>query len=259
MIKTILECVDVYKSYQIQTGSLAVLKGVTFQLHKGELLAVVGVSGSGKTTLLNLLFGIDSVTKGKILINGKDLTQLSEEEFRIFRQQNMGMIFQEFYLIPSMTAIENVMTPIILAGHSEEFALNKALQLLDRVEMSAMVNKYPHQLSNGQKQRVVVARAIANDPRILICDEPTRALDTTLGDEIMDLIQGLIKKENLGVIITTHDPEIAVRADRILVLRDGKLVEEHIKDKKAFDFRVAKALYQKKPASKKSKKRKKRA
>jgi len=245
--------VDVYKSYKIQTGSLAVLKGVSFKLHEGELLAVVGVSGSGKTTLLNLLFGIDTISKGNILINGKDITTLSEEEFRLFRQHNMGMIFQEFFLIPSMTAIENVMTPIILAGHSEEFALTKAYRLLEQVAMSAMVNKYPHQLSNGQKQRVAIARAIANDPRILICDEPTRALDTTLGDEILALIQKLIKKEGLGVIITTHDPEVAVQADRILIIRDGKLVEERIKDKEHFDFKEAKILYQKKRPTTKTK------
>ncbi|NHJ86394.1 MAG: ABC transporter ATP-binding protein [Asgard group archaeon] len=241
--KTILKCDDVFKQYELRSGPLEVLKGVTFELQEGELLAIVGISGSGKTTLLNLIFGIDTITKGKIFINDIDISCMSREEFRLFRQQNLGMIFQEFYLIPSMTAIENVMAPLIIAGKSEELALTKAYRLLERVEMRPMANKLPDQLSNGQKQRVAIARAIANNPKVLICDEPTRALDTHLGDEIMDLIEELIKKENISVIMTTHDPEMAARADRVLIIRNGKLAEEKIKDKATFDFRAAKEIY----------------
>ncbi|NHJ48100.1 MAG: ABC transporter ATP-binding protein, partial [Asgard group archaeon] len=208
MSKAILQCKDVYKQYELRSGPLEVLKGVTFELNEGELLAIVGVSGSGKTTLLNLLFGIDEMTSGSIKINGQDLNQMAREDFRIYRQKNLGIIFQEFYLIPSMTAIENVMAPLILGGKSEQLALTKAYRLLERVEMRPMANKLPHQLSNGQKQRVAIARAIANDPKILICDEPTRALDTSLGDEIMDLLENLIQKEKIAVIMTTHDPEV---------------------------------------------------
>lgn len=243
MAKTILKCIDVQKQYELRSGPLQVLKGVSFELSEGELLAIVGVSGSGKTTLLNILYGIDNMTKGAIIINGSDINQMSKEKFRIYRQKNIGMIFQEFYLIPSMTAIENVMVPLILAGKSEQLALTKAYSLLERVDIRQMVNKLPHQLSNGQKQRVAIARAIANDPKILICDEPTRALDTTLGDEIIHLIEGLIKKEKIAVLMTTHDPEVAARADRVLIIRDGKLVEERIKDKATFDFRAAKEIY----------------
>jgi putative ABC transport system ATP-binding protein len=245
MVDKVLKCIDVHKQYELRSGPLQVLKGVSFELSKGELLAIVGISGSGKTTLLNLLFGIDEITNGTIMVNGTDINQISKEEFRIYRQKNIGMIFQDFYLIPSMTAIENVMAPLILAGKSEQLALTKAYRLLERVEMREMANKLPNQLSNGQKQRVAISRAIANDPKLLICDEPTRALDTILGDEIMDLILGLIKKEKISVLMTTHDPEVAARADRVLIIRDGKLIEEKIKDKTTFDFKAAKEIYRK--------------
>jgi len=244
MSNIVLECKDVFKHYELRSGPLEVLKGVTFKLNKGEMLAIIGISGSGKTTLLNLLYGIDSLNSGEIKIEGQEISQMSTEEFRVFRQGHLGIIFQEFYLIPSMTAIENVMAPLIIAGKSEELALTVAYRLLERVEMIEMANKLPHQLSNGQKQRVVIARAIANTPKILICDEPTRALDTALGDEIMDLIEELIKKEGISVIMTTHDPEMAARADRVLIIRNGQLVEEKIQDKKSFDFQSAKEVYQ---------------
>ena len=245
MSDIVLECKDVFKQYELRSGPLEVLKGVSFKLNQGEMLAIVGISGSGKTTLLNLLYGIDTLNKGEILIADQEVSQMSNEEFRVFRQGHLGMIFQEFYLIPSMTAIENVMAPLIIAGKSEKLALTVAYRLLERVEMIEMANKLPHQLSNGQKQRVAIARAIANTPKILICDEPTRALDTALGDEIMELIEELIKKEGISVIMTTHDPEVAARADKVLIIRNGQLVEEKIQDKKSFDFRSAQAIYKK--------------
>ena len=243
MSSAVLECKDVFKQYELRSGPLEVLKGVSFSLKEKELLAIVGISGSGKTTLLNLLFGIDTMTKGQIEIDGNDISNMSKDDFRLYRRDKVGMIFQEFYLIPSMTAIENVMAPLIIAGKSEQLALTKAYRLLERVEIRPMANKYPHQLSNGQKQRIAIARAIANNPKILICDEPSRALDTTLGDGIMDLIEELIEKENIAVIMTTHDPEVAARADRVLIIRNGKLVEEKIVDKESFDFRAAKKIY----------------
>ncbi len=244
MSNIVLECKNVFKQYELSSGPLEVLKGVTFTLNKGEMLAIIGISGSGKTTLLNLLYGIDSLNTGEIKIDGHEISKMSSEEFRIFRQGHLGIIFQEFYLIPSMTAIENVMAPLIIAGKSEKLALTVAYRLLERVELIEMANKLPHQLSNGQKQRVAIARAIANTPKILICDEPTRALDTSLGDEIMDLIEELIEKEGISVIMTTHDPEMAARADRVLIIRNGQLVEEKIKDKESFDFKSAKEIYQ---------------
>lgn len=245
MSDVVLKCDQVFKHYQLQSGILEVLKGVSFDLKKGELLAIVGISGSGKTTLLNLLYGIDILNKGQIWMDGVEISAMNPEAFRSFRQKNLGMIFQEFYLIPSMTAIENVMAPLIISGKSEQLALTIAYRLLERVEMIEMANKLPDQLSNGQKQRVAIARAIANTPKILICDEPTRALDTHLGDEIMDLIEELIRSEGISVIMTTHDPEMAARADKVLIIRNGQLVEEKIQDKKSFDFRAAKEIYQK--------------
>ncbi len=262
MSSAVLECKDVYKQYELRSGPLEVLKGVSFDLKEKELLAIVGISGSGKTTLLNLLFGIDTMTNGHIEIDGNDVSNMTKDDFRLFRRDKVGMIFQEFYLIPSMTAIENVMASLIIAGKSEQLAQTKAYRLLERVEMRPMSNKYPHQLSNGQKQRVAIARAIANSPKILICDEPTRALDTTLGDGIMDLLEELIENENIAVIMTTHDPEVAARADRVLIIRNGKLVEEKILDKESFDFRAAKAIYrdpkitENKPAAKPKTKKK---
>ncbi|MHA1243537.1 MAG: ABC transporter ATP-binding protein [Candidatus Heimdallarchaeota archaeon] len=243
MSDPVLKCDNVFKHYELRSGPLEVLKGVSFELSEGELLAIVGVSGSGKTTLLNLLFGIDTITKGSVFIDGQNIAEMTNEDFRVFRQQKLGMIFQEFFLIQSMTAIENVMAPLIIAGKSEKLAFTKAYRLLERVEMREMANKLPSQLSNGQKQRVAIARAVANSPKVLICDEPTRALDTTLGDEIMLLIEELIRNENITVIMTTHDPEMARRADRILIFKNGQLVEEKIQDKETFDFRAAKEIY----------------
>ncbi|HUU77198.1 MAG TPA: ABC transporter ATP-binding protein [candidate division Zixibacteria bacterium] len=245
MVDIVLKCENVYKHYELRSGPLEVLKGVTFELPKGQLLAIVGISGSGKTTLLNLLYGIDILNDGHIWIDGQEISKMSAEEFRIFRQKNLGMIFQEFYLIPSMSAIENVMAPLIIAGKSEQLALTIALRLLERVEMREMSNKLPDQLSNGQKQRVAIARAIANTPKILICDEPTRALDTSLGDEIMGLIEELIRTEGISVIMTTHDPEVAARADKILIITNGQLVEEKIQDRESFDFKSAQEIYKK--------------
>ncbi|MHA1367820.1 MAG: ABC transporter ATP-binding protein [Candidatus Heimdallarchaeota archaeon] len=258
MSDPVLKCDNVFKHYELRSGPLEVLKGVSFELSEGELLAIVGVSGSGKTTLLNLLFGIDTITKGSVFIDGQNIAEMTNEDFRVFRQQKLGMIFQEFFLIQSMTAIENVMAPLIIAGKSEKLALTKAYRLLERVEMREMANKLPSQLSNGQKQRVAIARAVANSPKVLICDEPTRALDTTLG-------------ENITVIMTTHDPEMARRADRILIFKNGQLVEEKIQDKETFDFRAAKEIYkrsieddqkpsdEKEPAKKKTKKKAKKS
>jgi putative ABC transport system ATP-binding protein len=250
--ESILKCSDIKKSYPLPAGDLEVLKGLSFELTKGELLAIVGISGSGKTTLLNLLYGIDDPTAGSIWINGQLINEMKREDFTKFRQENLGMIFQEFYLIPSMTAIENVMTPLIIAGKSEKLALTKAYRLLEQVDMKKMANKLPNQLSNGQKQRVAIARAIANDPRIIICDEPTRALDTSLGDEIMDLLENLIEEREISIIMTTHDPHVAAKADRVLIIRDGKLVEEKIQEKATFDFQQAKEMYRRSVSSTKS-------
>jgi putative ABC transport system ATP-binding protein len=223
---TVIRVEKLVKIYQLGKVSIHALRGVSFDVAKGEFLVVMGPSGSGKTTLLNLIGAIDKPTSGRILIEGRDITILSEGELTKLRRHKIGFIFQFYNLIPALTALENVELPMLTAGMPRKDASQRAFQLLDMVGLAERVNHFPDELSGGEQQRVAIARALANKPSVILADEPTGDLDTKTGMEVVQMLHDTSKRENTTVIVVTHDPMITERADRILHLRDGNIVGE---------------------------------
>jgi putative ABC transport system ATP-binding protein len=221
-----VECRDVYRDFQDGPRVIHVLKGTNLTVHRGEFVAIVGASGSGKTTLLNLIGGLDTPTSGTILVDGIDITSLEDEEISKVRRNKVGVLFQDQHLLPIFTALENVEVPMLLDEVRAEQRYERAMNLLKAVGVDHRAHHMPHELSGGMRSRVALARALANGPAVLLCDEPTGDLDHKTGDEIIKLMRDLAKKEGRAVIVVTHDPEVAKMADRILLLRDGILVEE---------------------------------
>jgi putative ABC transport system ATP-binding protein len=221
--RIVIDCKNVVKNYEDAGLKVEVLKGLDFQVRTGEMVAIVGASGSGKTTLINLLACLDQPTSGEIHVDGQLLNGLSDEQLSLLRRNKIGIIFQGFYLLEIMNAKENVEVPMIFAGIPEEERTQRTLNLLDMVGMRDSAEQYPNEMSGGQMQRVAVARALANEPVILLADEPTGNLDTATGIEIIRLFRNLVQEHDKALIIATHDPDVASAADRILVLRFGKL------------------------------------
>ncbi|GAB2612395.1 ABC transporter ATP-binding protein [Belliella aquatica] len=221
---SILSVKDVSKTYQSGNRKLTVLDQVNFDIQSGESIAIVGPSGSGKTTLLGLCAGLDSSTTGSVVLNGNAFEQLTEDQRAAARSRDVGFIFQNFQLLPTLTALENVMVPLELKKRKD--AKEKALELLDKVGLKDRVTHYPTQLSGGEQQRVSIARAFANEPKILFADEPTGNLDTETGEMIEDLIFNMNKEKGTTLILVTHDPELAKRTDRIINIKGGKIQEE---------------------------------
>jgi putative ABC transport system ATP-binding protein len=221
-----VDCIDVRREFQDGSRVIKVLQGTNLSVDRGEFVAIVGASGSGKTTLLNLIGGLDQPTSGTILIDGEDITKLSDENMSEVRRHKIGVLFQDQHLLPIFTAIENVEVPMLLDDIPEEERRKRALKLLETVFVDHRAQHMPHELSGGMRSRVALARALANDPAVLLCDEPTGDLDHKTGGEIIQLMRDLAKNQNRAVIAATHDPETARMADRILLLRDGVLVDE---------------------------------
>lgn len=219
---TILETRDVSKSYLIGNRAIKVLDAVSLAVSKGEFLVVKGESGSGKSTLLTILSGLDRPDQGRVLIEGSDITDLNEDALAPLRNATFGFVFQSFHLIPSLTALENVMFPAELKGDTE--ARVKAEALLHRVGLAGRSSSFPHQLSGGEKQRCAICRALINGPRIIFADEPTGNLDSVNGAAVLELLLELKRERDTTLLLVTHSPEIAVRADRIVTLRDGRIV-----------------------------------
>ncbi len=189
-------------------------------------MALLGRSGSGKSTLLNLVGGIDLPTGGEVILDGTNLTRLSERERTLFRRRHIGLVFQSFNLIPTLTVIENLLLPLELNGRRDEAARAAALGLLDRIGLADRAGTYPDRLSGGEQQRIAVARAVVHDPLLLLADEPTGSLDAESGSRVLELLFGLARKEGRAMIVVTHNDAVARSADRVLALRDGRLVEE---------------------------------
>ena len=202
-------------------GPVNILRGVTLSVGKGETLGLVGPSGSGKSSLLMLMGGLESATGGSVTALGADLTAMDEDALARFRRDHMGVVFQSFHLIPTMTALENVATPLELAGDRDAF--DKAAEELRAVGLGARMDHYPAQLSGGEQQRVALARAAAPRPEILLADEPTGNLDGATGQAIVDLLFGLRDRHGATMVLVTHAPELAARCDRVIRLRDGML------------------------------------
>jgi len=221
----ILEAKEIFKRYKGVNKELTVLDNINFQVEKGEILAIVGPSGSGKTTLLGLCAGLDNPSSGEIILAGESISRMTENEKAETRNRKVGFIFQNFQLLPTLTALENVMIPLELQGRPKG-AKEKALDLLERVGLGGRSHHYPSQLSGGEKQRVSLARAFSNDPEILFADEPTGNLDEETGLIVENLLFELNKEKQTTLIIVTHDLELANKTDRIIKLKGGKIVSD---------------------------------
>jgi len=221
MTDPILSLTDATLTLDGNAGPVGILHGVTLSVGQGETVGLVGPSGSGKSSLLMLMGGLERATGGRVEALGQDLTPMTEDSLARFRRDNMGVVFQSFHLIPTMTALENVATPLELAGHPDAHA--RAQEALAAVGLADRMQHYPGQLSGGEQQRVALARAAAPRPRILLADEPTGNLDEANGRAIMDLLFELRDRHGATLVMVTHAPELAARCDRVIRLRDGRL------------------------------------
>jgi putative ABC transport system ATP-binding protein len=212
---------DVTKVYQ--GGITGALNGVSVTVEKGEFTAIMGPSGSGKSTMLNLVAGLDRPTSGTVIVGGTDLGRLGEAELARFRRDQIGFVFQFFYLLPNLTALENVLIPAQLKGN---VVPGRARELLDQLGIEEIADRYPARLSGGQQQRIAIARALINNPTLLLADEPTGALDTHTGEQVMELLGGL-HRNGQTILLVTHDAKLATRhAARVLSVLDGKIVDD---------------------------------
>jgi putative ABC transport system ATP-binding protein len=236
---TIVRAASLGKTVPNGATGLTILSDVSFQVRAGEAVAIVGASGSGKSTLLGLLAGLDTPTAGKVHIDGHDLFALDEDGRAAVRARMVGFVFQSFQLLPAMTALENVMLPLELAGGMDAAA--DARQMLARVGLAERLDHYPKQLSGGEQQRVAIARAFVTAPSLLLADEPTGNLDAATGDQIIDLMFGLNRERGTTLILVTHDEALSRRCDRMLRLAGGRLVNGDIAGD-APDARNARAL-----------------
>lgn len=212
----------VIKSYPVAGDDLVVLKDINLQINKGEFVAIMGPSGSGKSTLMNIIGCLDKPSSGEYLLNGKQVSDYDEKELAQVRNQSVGFVFQQFQLLPRLNALQNVELPMIYAGIGKNERIQRAKEALEKVGLSDRADHLPNALSGGQKQRVAIARAIVNDPDIILADEPTGALDSKTGVQIMDMFT-MLNKEGTTVILVTHEAEIASYAERTVFVRDGKL------------------------------------
>jgi putative ABC transport system ATP-binding protein len=220
---TVLEAVGLGKQVSSPEGTLAILAGVSLAIARGETVAVMGASGAGKSTLLALLAGLDEPTSGTVRLAGRELTTLDEDGRAAVRARHVGFVFQSFHLVPSLTAVENVMLPLELAGRSD--ARSAALEVLGRVGLAERVGHYPRQLSGGEQQRVAIARAFVTRPAVLFADEPTGNLDAATGERIMQLLFGLNAETGTTLVLVTHDQALAARCGRVIRLDAGRMVE----------------------------------
>lgn len=221
----ILEARRTTREYQMKAETVRALSEVSVSIEPGEFVAILGTSGSGKSTLLNLFGGLDRPTGGEILFDGKSLAPLSSREMSRYRLHSVGMIFQSFNLIPTMTARENVSLALAFAGLSKAARRNRSLELLDRVGLAQRAGHLPSELSGGEQQRVSIARAIANEPQVLLADEPTGNLDSNRAAEVIGLLDEMRRRDGKTIVLVTHDQELASRyATKIIRLKDGKVI-----------------------------------
>ena len=218
---SVLSLKDVRLALESNAGLVEILHGITLDVTAGETLGLIGPSGSGKSSLLMLMGGLERASSGTITALGQDLTHMNEDGLARFRRENMGVVFQSFHLIPTMTALENVATPLELAGHSDAF--DRAAEELEAVGLGHRADHYPSQMSGGEQQRVALARAAAPRPKLLLADEPTGNLDGANGEAIMDLLFGLRDRHGATLVLVTHSRALAARCDRVIRLRDGRV------------------------------------
>jgi len=223
----VLSLKNVSKVYQLGKVELVALKGINLDIHRGDFVTIMGPSGSGKSTLLNLIGCLDSPTKGKVFLKGKDISLMSESQLSQFRGKTIGFVFQEFNLLPQLNALENVALPMVFQEVSQEKRRKKAEELLTLVDLGERILHQPAELSGGECQRVAIARSFANSPEIIIADEPTGNLDSTTGKKVMEILTDFHKKEGKTMIVVTHDPNIADYSEIIVNIKDGQIVANH--------------------------------
>ncbi len=238
-VKT-LRAVEVVKEYRTAAGLFRALQGVTIDIFQGEYVSIMGPSGSGKTTFFNMIGGLQKATGGRIFIDDVDIARLSPDELAWLRCRKIGYIFQTYNLIPTMSALENVMTPLIFGGMSEDAAMARAEEALAMVGLADRCFHKPAELSGGQQQRVAIARAFAPNPAIILADEPTANLDTKTGGEIIELMSRMNRQEGVTVITATHDYKMLAASDRILFMEDGRITKIRTRDE--FDIAVGRIL-----------------
>jgi putative ABC transport system ATP-binding protein len=224
--KIFLELKDVWKTYKMGDTEVHALRGLNLQVRQGEFVAIMGPSGSGKSTSMNMIGCLDIPTKGHIYLDGTDISTLSESELAVIRGRKIGFIFQKFNLIPTLTAAENVMLPLIFQGLPEAQRIERANKMLALVSLQDRKDHKPSELSGGQQQRVAIARALAVEPDILLADEPTGNLDSHTGATVMQFLRELHEKHNTTIVLVTHDMSVAKNADRVEVLKDGAFIKK---------------------------------
>ena len=224
---SLIETRDLWKTYQMGDEEIHALRGVSISIERGEYVAIMGPSGSGKSTLMNLIGCLDTPSKGTYLLNGKEASQMNDNELARIRNEEIGFVFQTFNLLPRATALHNVELPLVYAGVPKKDRLERAKAALEKVELTTRMHHRPNELSGGQRQRVAIARALVNNPSILLADEPTGNLDSKTGVEIMGLFERLHQSGNT-IILVTHEADIAAHAHRVIAIRDGS-VERDVK------------------------------
>jgi putative ABC transport system ATP-binding protein len=224
-MKQLIQGIHINRSMSLGNESLHILKDLSFVVKANEWLALTGPSGSGKSTLLALLAGIDSPSSGQLIFEGQDISRMAERELARLRNEKIGIVFQSFHLIPSLTAQENVELPLYVSPRAKE-ASRLAREILELVGLSDRLKHRPHQLSGGQQQRVAIARALVNQPSLLLADEPTGNLDTKTGEQMLELFSSLRESLNLTLVVVTHDKVVASHADRVLHLVDGEFTQQ---------------------------------
>ncbi len=225
MSEPIIKLENVTKTYNLGEVSLNILKGINLEIYPGSFVSIMGPSGSGKSTLMYLTGVLDTPTSGKIFLNGKDISGLSENELARVRGKRIGFVFQQFNLLSNLSAIENVVLPMIFQGIRHDERIERAKKLLTSLGMSQRMNHRPTELSGGEQQRIAIARSLANNPEIIIADEPTGNLDSKTGKMIMDILVDFHKRENKTIVVVTHDPNIASYSEKIIRLKDGQIDE----------------------------------
>lgn len=223
--RPIIQLESVWKTYKMGEIEVNALRGVSLEINQGEFVAITGSSGSGKSTMMNLVGCLDLPSKGAIYLNNEDISKLSESDLAQIRAKKIGFIFQQFHLIPTLTALENVMLPLEFQDVPSDIARKKAIEILGMVGLGDRIDHLPSQLSGGQQQRVAIARSLANNPDVILADEPTGNLDSVAGANVMDMLQNFWKKERKTIIMVTHDLKLASYAKRVIQLKDGQIIK----------------------------------